>query len=143
MILLQLRGDPRRPSLAGAQAELAKLKLVRRIGVPADLFNQVLPHELERYRRRVTVEAPYELRRHPEAARLTWLAAFVHLCGRQLTANHRRTPRLGPRPCQYPRGTSHDLHSPRDRTRNRPAAIDHHSPGRGSVNWSRKRFKRT
>ena len=45
----------------------------------------MLPHELERYRRRVAAEAPYELRRHPEAARLTWLAAFVHLRGRMLT----------------------------------------------------------
>ena len=27
---------------------------------------------------------PYELRRHPEAARLTWLAAFAHLRGRTL-----------------------------------------------------------
>jgi TnpA family transposase len=86
-LLLQLRGDPGRPSLAGVQAELAKLELVRRIGLPADLFDQVLPHELERYRRRVVVEAPYELRRHPEAARLTWLAAFVHLRSRQLTDN--------------------------------------------------------
>ena len=84
-LLLRLRSDPGRPSLAGVQAELAKLELIRRIGLPADLFDQVLPHELERYRRRVAVEAPYELRRHPEAARLTWLAAFVHLRGRTLT----------------------------------------------------------
>ncbi len=84
-LLLQLRGDPGRPSLAGVQTELARLELVRRIELPADLFDQVLPQELERYRRRVAVEAPHELRRHPEAARLTWLAAFVHLRGRQLT----------------------------------------------------------
>ena len=38
-----------------------------------------------RYRRRVTAEAPYELRRHLQAARLTWLAAFGHLHGRTLT----------------------------------------------------------
>ena len=31
------------------------------------------------------MEAPYELRRHPDAARLTWLAAFVHLRVRTLT----------------------------------------------------------
>jgi TnpA family transposase len=86
-LLLQLRGDPGRPSLAGVQAELAKLELVRRVGLPADLFHQVLPQELERYRRRVAVEAPHELRRHPEATRLTWLAAFVHLRGRRLTDN--------------------------------------------------------
>jgi TnpA family transposase len=84
-LLLQLRGDPGRPSLASVQAELARLELVRGIKRPADLFDQVLPQELERYRRRVAVEAPHELRRHPEAARLTWLAAFVHLRGRQLT----------------------------------------------------------
>ncbi len=57
-LLLQLRGDPGRPSLAGVQAELARLELVRRVGLPADLFDQVLPQELERYRRRVAVEAP-------------------------------------------------------------------------------------
>lgn len=84
-LLLKLRGDPGRPSLAGVQAELARLELARRVGLPADLFDQVLPQELERYRRRVAVEAPHELRRHPEAARLTWLAAFVHLRGRQVT----------------------------------------------------------
>jgi TnpA family transposase len=84
-LLLQLRGDPGRPSLAGVQAEMARLELVRGIGLPADLFDRVLPQELERYRQRVAVEAPHELRRHPEAARLTWLAAFAHLRGRQLT----------------------------------------------------------
>ena len=79
-----IRGGRASPSV---QAELAKLELVRRIELPADLFDQVLPHELERYRRRVSVEAPHELRRHPEAARLTWLAAFVHRRGRELTDN--------------------------------------------------------
>ena len=84
-LLLWLRGDPGKPSLASVQDALAKLELIREIALPADLFDGVLPHELERYRRRVTAEAPYELRRHPEAARLTWLAAFVHLRGRTLT----------------------------------------------------------
>ena len=84
-LLLRLRSDPGKPSLAGVQDELAKLELIRRIELPPGLFDRVLPHELERYQRRVTVEAPYELRRHPEATRLTWLAAFVHLRGRTLT----------------------------------------------------------
>jgi hypothetical protein len=77
-VLLRLRRDPGRPSLASVLDEMAKLALVRGIGLPADLFDATLPHDLERYRQRVAVEAPYELRRHPEAARLTWLAAFVH-----------------------------------------------------------------
>src|SRR5271157_1438728 len=84
-LLLRLRSDPGKPSLAGVQDELTKLELVRGIDLPPTLFDGVLPHELERYRRRVVAEAPYELRRHPEANRLTWLAAFVHLHGRTLT----------------------------------------------------------
>ena len=31
------------------------------------------------------MEAPHELRSHPEPARLTWLAAFAYLRGRSLT----------------------------------------------------------
>jgi TnpA family transposase len=84
-LLLRLRSDPGKPSLAGVQDELAKLELIRKIELPAGLFDGVLPNEIERYRRRVSTEAPYELRRHPEAARLTWLAAFVHLRSRTLT----------------------------------------------------------
>ena len=83
-LLLQLRGDPGQPSLASVQDQLAKLELIRRLELPADLFGHTLPHELECYRQRVAVEAPYELRRHPEATRLTWLAAFAHLRGRTL-----------------------------------------------------------
>ncbi len=33
----------------------------------------------------MSVEVPRDLRRHPDAARLTWLAAFVHLRARSLT----------------------------------------------------------
>jgi TnpA family transposase len=84
-LLLHLRGDPGRPGLAGVQEALSRLKLVREIALPSDLFDNVLPHELERYRQRVSTEAPYELRRHPEAARLTGLAIYVHLRGRTLT----------------------------------------------------------
>jgi len=84
-LLLKLRGNPGRPSLASMQDELLKLELIRRIGLPSNLFDQISPRDLERCRRRVSVEAPHELRRHPEAARLTWLAAFVYLHARTLT----------------------------------------------------------
>jgi len=64
---------------------LAKLDLIRRIELPVDLFDRTSPRYLERCRRRVVVEAPHELRRHPDAARITWLAAFVYLRARSLT----------------------------------------------------------
>jgi TnpA family transposase len=77
--LLKLRGNPGRPSLASMQEELAKLDLIHRMDLPADLFDHASPRDLERCRRRVAVEAPHELRRHPDAARIAWLAAFVYL----------------------------------------------------------------
>lgn len=84
-VLLKLRGNPGRPSLASMQEELAKLELIRHIDLPSDLFDHASPRDLERCRRRVSVEAPHELRRHPDAARTTWLAAFVYLRARSLT----------------------------------------------------------
>ena len=84
-VLMHLRADPGGPSVNSLQTEMAKLDLVRKLGLPADLFAHARPHEVERYRQRVAVEAPYELRRHAEPFRLTALAAFAHLRGRSLT----------------------------------------------------------
>lgn len=84
-IILHLRNSPGRPNLASILDELAKLELVKKIDLPKDLFEQVSTHQLERYRRQVDVEAPFELRRHPNPMRMTLLAAFVHLRGRSLT----------------------------------------------------------
>jgi hypothetical protein len=84
-VLLHLRSDPGGPSVNSLQAELVKLDMVRKLGLPADLFAHARSHEVERYSQRVAVEAPYELRRHAEPFRLTALAAFAHLRGRSLT----------------------------------------------------------
>ncbi|MBV6388749.1 MAG: Tn3 family transposase ISNpu13 [Nitrosomonas europaea] len=84
-VLLKLCSNPGRPSLASMQEELDKLTLIRQIDLPENLFGNVASRELERYRRRVAVQEPHELRRVAEAARMTWLAAFVYLRGRSLT----------------------------------------------------------
>ncbi len=84
-VLMHLRSDPGGPGVNSLQAELAKLDLVRKLGLPADLFAHARSHDVERYSQRVAVEAPYELRRHAEPFRLTALAAFAHLRGRSLT----------------------------------------------------------
>jgi hypothetical protein len=82
--LMSLRSDPGGPSVNSLQTEMAKLDIIRKLELPTDLFEHVKPHEIERYRQRVAVEAPYELRRHAEPFRLTALAAFAHLRGRSL-----------------------------------------------------------
>lgn len=84
-VLNVLRSDPGRVSVNSVQGELAKLDLIRRIALPADLFGAWSPQELEACRQRVAVEASFELRRHPEPMRLAWLAAFVHLRSRGIT----------------------------------------------------------
>jgi len=80
--LIDLRAGPGRASVASLRDELGRLGTIRKIGLPADLFAEWSLQELEACRQRVAVEAPHELRRHPEAARHVWLAAYVHLRGR-------------------------------------------------------------
>ena len=83
--LMRLRADPGGPGVSSLQTEMAKLALIRNLALPANLFDGVSPHEIERYHQRGAVEAPYELRRHALPLRLTVLAAFAHLRGRAVT----------------------------------------------------------
>ena len=73
--------------MASVTRGLERLEAIRAVGLPADLFAGVLPHEVELCRRRVAVQPPSDLRRLPEPARLAWLAAYAHLRGRTLTDN--------------------------------------------------------
>jgi TnpA family transposase len=84
-VLNMLRNDAGRIGINSIKGELAKLEIIRKLELPADLFAHAQTHELELYRKRVAVETPYELRRHPEETKLTWLAAFAHLRGRAIT----------------------------------------------------------
>jgi len=56
-LLMHLRSDPGGPSVNSLQTELAKLDLVRNLGLPQGLFAHARPHEVERYRQRVAVDA--------------------------------------------------------------------------------------
>jgi hypothetical protein len=80
-----LRNDAGRLGINSIRGELAKLEMIRKLDIPVDLFAHAQPHELELYRKRVAAEAAYELRRHPDATRLTWLAAFAYMRGRAIT----------------------------------------------------------
>jgi hypothetical protein len=83
-VINTLRRDAGRPGVNSLRDEMEKLDLIRNLGLPADLFADVLPSELELYRQRVAIETPWEMRRHPEAARLSRLAVFAYLRGRAL-----------------------------------------------------------
>src|SRR3954454_534821 len=55
---------------------------MRGLGLPDGLFADWSRAELEASRQRVAVEAPYELRRHPDATRHASVAAYAHMRGR-------------------------------------------------------------
>jgi len=84
-VLHDLRADPGRASLENLLRAMTQLERVRDLDVPLDLFDHLGPKVLQAYRQRVAVEAPYELRRHPEALRMTLLAVFGHCRRRELT----------------------------------------------------------
>ena len=76
--LHELRADPGPAGIETLDEELSKLDCLRDAELPPGLFDRLSPPIVQAYRRRVAVEEVHELRRHPEAVRMTLLAAFCH-----------------------------------------------------------------
>jgi hypothetical protein len=72
-----LRLDPGPVGVESALSEIAKLRSLRAIGLPTDLFQGYTPKLVERLRRRIAAESPSHIRQHPQAIRMTLLAALV------------------------------------------------------------------
>ncbi len=85
--LLALRNGTGQASLQSVGEEAAKLACIRSINLPTGLFDSVPSRVLLAYRRRVGAEELHELRRHPDPIRLTLLAAYCHVRGREIADN--------------------------------------------------------
>jgi TnpA family transposase len=85
--LLELKADPGPAGLESVLDEIAKLRRLRAIQLPPDLFAEVPPKVRQAYRQQVQVEEPYELRRHPAPVRSTLLAAWAVDRSAELTDN--------------------------------------------------------
>lgn len=83
----ELVSDPGRIGLDSLLQEIAKLRTVRNIQLPYDLFNGIPPKMIRSYRQRAVSEDIRELRRHPDSIRYTLLAAFFWCRGREITDN--------------------------------------------------------
>ncbi len=83
--LLPLRAGAGQASLQSVSEEADKLACIRALALPPGLFVDLPSKVLLAYRRRVAAEELHELRRHPAAIRLTLLAAFCHVRGREIT----------------------------------------------------------
>jgi len=82
--LLALRTGTGQANLQSVSEEANKLRRIRALALPPDMFAGVPSRVLLAYRRRVAAEELHELRRHPNPIRLTLLAAFCHVRGREI-----------------------------------------------------------
>jgi len=83
--LQHLRMDPGRVGLATMLEEMAKLRLIRELGLPDNLFPGIARKVLTVYRNRASIEEPSRLRAHPKARRLTLLAVLCFLRAQEIT----------------------------------------------------------
>ncbi len=80
-----LKEEPGRVGLDSVKEAASRLRLLRKVGLPAELFQGVLPKLIERYAKRAAVEEPFELRRHAGPLKATLMAAFLHRRTEDLT----------------------------------------------------------
>jgi TnpA family transposase len=83
--LQHLRMDPGRVGLATMLEEMAKLRRIRELGLPDDLFPNLSRKVLAVYRNRASVEEPSRLRAHASAHRLTLLAVLCFMRAQEIT----------------------------------------------------------
>src|SRR5579859_4639429 len=86
-LFYHLKAGPGGMQLKTVLDEIARLRRLRALGLPADLFSSVPPKILQRYRLRVAAEEAHELRRHPKPLRLTLLAVWSYLRVQEITDN--------------------------------------------------------
>jgi len=83
----ELIADPGRVGLDSLFREITKLRTIRHLQLPDDLFSNVPPKMIKRYRQRAVTEDIRELRRHPAPVRYTLLSAFFWSRSREITDN--------------------------------------------------------
>jgi Domain of unknown function (DUF4158) len=83
--LQHIRQDPGRIGLATMLEEMAKLRRIRELKLPDNLFPGIARKVLTIYRNRASVEEPSRLRAHPPAKRLTLLAILCFMRSQEIT----------------------------------------------------------
>ena len=82
-----IKTDPGPVGLGSFLIEIAKLKRIRAVGLPPDLFKGSSPKLIQTYRQRAATESPYDIRRHPTPIRYTLMAAFCIQRSQEITDN--------------------------------------------------------
>ena len=82
-----LKTDPGPVGLGSFLTETDKLKQIRAVGLPEELFKGVSVKLIQTYRQRAATESPYDIRRHKDAIRYTLMAAFITKRSQEITDN--------------------------------------------------------
>jgi hypothetical protein len=80
-----LKTDPGAVGLGSFLTEIEKLKRIRLMGLPSDLFSDISAKLIKTYRQRAATEYPYDLRQHQPAVRYTLMAAFCVQRAQEIT----------------------------------------------------------
>lgn len=83
----QLKADPGRAGLESVLKEVNKLRTIRNLELPNNLFKDIPLKVLKKYRQRVATEDLRELRRHPNYIRYTLLSVFFWLRSMEISDN--------------------------------------------------------
>lgn len=82
-----LKTDPGPVGLDSLLTEIEKLKRIRAVGLPPDLFTGISSKLVKTYRHRAATETPDHLRQHKDAIRYTLMAAFCMQRSQEITDN--------------------------------------------------------
>ncbi|MEU6743749.1 hypothetical protein [Streptosporangium sandarakinum] len=83
-IFAEIREEPGNVSVKSIEREAFKLGAIRAIALPEALFADIAAAVLLAWRSRVAAEAPSHLREHPDAIKVTLLAAYLHCRQREI-----------------------------------------------------------
>ncbi len=82
-----LKTDPGAIGLSSFLTEVEKLKRIRAIGLPTNLFESNSSKLVKTYRHRAATETPYLLRQHKDSIRYTLMASFCIQRAQEITDN--------------------------------------------------------
>jgi len=74
-----LKHDPRQASVETVLNEIAKLRRIQFLELPKNLFQNVSPKILEKYRLRILLEKPAQISTHTDECKYAMMAAFCYL----------------------------------------------------------------
>ena len=80
-----LKTDPGAVGLDSFLTEIKKLRLIRTVGLPADLLNETSQKLVKTYRQRAATESPSDIRKHKAPIRYTLMAAFCIQRSQEIT----------------------------------------------------------